>query len=236
MNILYPIGNGSTWNNQELRYSFRSLEFVKDLEGVIVAGHNPGFLSDAVTFIPTYHNFANPAYNIYLNLLEACKNDLLSESFAYVTDDCFFTKPISLLNYPYFHLAQIEDKLKSCSSGYYPHLFATQEALKKHELPTLNFDSHFPILIEKAKVLQLAEMYDWNRQHGYTFKSLYCNTFGIEGEFRPDCKVNSPHPLEWWVQFASERECFSIGDMALNEEGLIAFLKQVWPEKSIFEI
>lgn len=236
MNILYPIGNGSTWNNQELRYSFRSLEFVKDLEGVIVAGHNPGFLSDAVTLIPAYHVFNNPATGIFANILHACRDERTPEMFLLCNDDYFFTAEVKAVNYPYYHIGQIKDKLKSCSPAYYPHLFATQEELKRRDLPTLNFDSHFPIVISKQKVIQLSKMYDWNRQHGYTFKSLYCNTFGIEGEFRPDCKVNAPHQLEWWVQFAGERECFSIGDAALSGGGLIEFLRGIWPEKCKFEI
>lgn len=242
MNILYPIGNGSTWNNQELRYSFRSLEFVKDLEGVIVAGHNPGFLSDAVTFIQNTQTFNNPATGIFSNILAACQDERTPETFLLCNDDYFFTAEIQASNYPYYHLGQIKDRLKNCSSEYYAHLFATQEELKRRNLPTLNFDSHYPMLVEKSKVLQLAEMYDWNQQYGYTFKSLYCNTFGHEvqaiqdGESRPDCKVNAPHPLEWWVQFVSEREVFSIGDAALSGGGLIEFLRQVWWESSKFEI
>lgn len=236
MNILYPLGPGSVWNNQELKFSLRSLEFVKDLESVFVVGHNPGFLSEQVTFIPTFHNFPNPARGIFENLLTACQDERVPECFLYCTDDCFFCAEIEAENYPYYHLGQIKDRLKNCSSEYYQHLFATQNELHKRGLPTLNFDSHYPMLVIKSKVLELAEMYSWDRMHGLTFKSTYCNTFGISGEFRPDCKVNAPHSLDWWVRFVSERECFSIGDMALNEAGLIAFLKQVWPEKSIFEI
>lgn len=236
MNILYPLGTGSTWNNNELRYSLRSLEFVSDLEGVFVVGHNTGFLSDAVAFIPTYHVFNNPATGIFANILHACQDERTPETFLLCNDDYFFCAEIQAATYPYYHLGQIKDRLKNCSAEYYHHLFATQNELQKRNLPTLNFDSHYPMLVAKSKVLQLAEMYDWNRSHGYTFKSLYCNTFGIDGEFRQDCKVNAPHPLEWWVQFASERECFSIGDAALSGGGLIEFLRQVFPEKSIFEI
>lgn len=235
MIILYPLGTGSTWSNNELRYSLRSLQCVSDLSGVIVVGDNPGFISDSATYIFTTFKFSNPATGIFANILRACHDERTPETFLLVNDDYFFTAEIQAETYPYYHTGQIKDRLKNCSGEYYNHLFVTQEELKRRGLPTLNFDSHYPMIVEKSKVLQLAEMYDWNRQHGYTFKSIYCNTFGIEGEFRPDCKVNAPHPLEWWVEYASQREVFSIGDLAISE-GLIEFLRTMCPEKCKFEI
>lgn len=234
MKALYPLGTGSTWNNNELRYSLRSLQCISDLSGVIVVGDDPGFLSDDVTFIPNHRIFSNPAQGIFENILWACQCEATPETFLLVNDDYLFTAEIQAANYPYYHLGPIKDRLKNCSGEYYAHLFATQEELKRRGLPTLNFDSHYPMIVEKSKVLQLAEMYDWNRQHGYTFKSIYCNTFGIEGEFRPDCKVNAPHSLEWWIEYVWFREVFSIGDLAISE-GLIEFLRELFPEKSIFE-
>lgn len=236
MTILYPLGPGSAWNNSELRFSLRSLEFVKDLERVFVVGSNPNFLSDQVTHIPTYHNFPNPARGIFENLLAACQDERLPERFLYCTDDLFFCAEIEAGSYPYYHLGEIKDKLKNCSAEYYAHLFATQTELQKRGLPTVNFDSHYPMIVEKSKVLELAEIYDWERMHGLTFKSTYCNTFGISGEFRPDCKVNAPRSIECWISFCAEREVFSIGDMALHSGGLIQFLKKVFPENCIFEI
>lgn len=235
MTILYPIGTGSVWNNNELRFSLRSLEFVKDLDSIFVVGSDPHFLSEQVTFIPTNHKFDNPARGIFENLLAACLDERLPDRFLYCTDDLFFTAETEISNYPFYHLGEIKDKLKNCSSEYYHHLFATQEALKKRGLPTLNFDGHYPMIVEKSKVVELAFMYDWNRQHGFTFKSLYCNTFGISGEFRPDCKVNSPHSFDWWLNYASQRECFSIGDLALHEGGLVQFFNELFPKLSKFE-
>lgn len=235
MDVLYPLGNGSTWNNQEIHYSFRSLEFVKDLGSVFVVGSDPNFLSEHVTFIPTYHNFPNPARGIFENLLAACQDETFPETFLYITDDCFFCQECKIGNYPFYHLGAISDTLKKCSAEYYQHLFTTQEELKKRGLPILNFDSHYPIILEKSKVLELAEMYSWNRMHGLTFKSTYCNTFGIEGVQRPDCKVNAPHSFDWWINYASQREVFSIGDMALHEGGLVRFFKELFPNLSIFE-
>lgn len=240
MKALYPLGTGSTWNNNELRYSLRSLQCVSDLSGVIIVGVNPGFLSGDVFFIPQHRIFNNPAQGIFENILAACRCKRTPETFLLVNDDYFFIAEVQAKTYPYYHTGQIKDRLKTCSGEYYNHLFTTQEELKRRGLPTLNFDSHYPMIVEKSKVLQLAEMYDWNRQYGYTFKSIYCNTFGHEvqaiqeGEFRPDCKVNAPHSLEWWVNFCSEREMFSIGDLAIGE-GLIDFFRELFSEKSIFE-
>lgn len=236
MTILYPLGTGSVWANNELRFSLRSLQCVRDLEGVFVVGSNPEFLSEQVTFIPTYQEFSNPARGIFENVLAACLDKRVPERFCLMNDDYFFCSEVELGNYPYIHLGPITDTLKRCSGEYYHHLFATQQELRKRGLPITNFDSHYPFIIEKEKFLQVAEMYDWNRQHGFTLKSTYCNTLGIEGEFRPDCKTNSPKSLDGWVAYCEEKEVFSIGDAALNGGHFVNFIRQVFPEKSKFEI
>lgn len=236
IDCVYPLGTGSKWSNNELRFSLRSLEkYALDLWKVFVVGADPGFLSDQVNHIPTVHNFANPATNIAANIYAACQDSRLSERFCMMNDDYFLCDYVTLDSYPYFHRGEIRDTLRRCAADYYPHLFATQEELKRRKLPTFDFDVHYPIVLEKSKVLELAGWFNWDRSHGYTFKSTYCNFFGVEGILRPDCKVNQQKDLYGWQAYAQGRECFSIGDMALGK-GLAEFLWQRFPEPCIFEL
>lgn len=53
MDIIYSIGSGSTWDNNELRYSLRSLDmYGKSYDRVFVVGNIPEFLSDEVIKVP----------------------------------------------------------------------------------------------------------------------------------------------------------------------------------------
>ena len=53
MDILYVIGKGSEWNNNELRFSLRSIaKYGKNIDRVFIVGYKPDFVSDEVTFIP----------------------------------------------------------------------------------------------------------------------------------------------------------------------------------------
>ena len=65
MDILYCLGEGSKWNNNELRYSLRSLEkFGKNVGNIYVVGYDPGILSDKVTFIDCPNKYDRKQKNI----------------------------------------------------------------------------------------------------------------------------------------------------------------------------
>lgn len=235
--VLYPLGVGSKWLNNELRHSLRSLEFVEDLAGVVVCGDNPGFLSKNVHFIPNPVSYANPAVGIYSNILTACLHPETPEKMVLLNDDYFFCDAVNLASYPNYYIGSIQESLPRCSALYYPHLFETQEELKKKGFATFNFDVHYPLLIEKSKVIELSRMYEmFDRQHGLTFKSLYCNTFNVDATQRNDCKVQQGYDLGWWLRYVKGREVFSVSDVALEVGEGAAFIQTAYRKKSKYEI
>ena len=53
MDIVYIIGKGSKWNNQELKYSLRSIaKYGINIGKVFIVGYKPNFVSDEVIYIP----------------------------------------------------------------------------------------------------------------------------------------------------------------------------------------
>ena len=54
MTVAYILGDGSKHHNLELRLSLRSVEKCLNPKRVIVCGHDPGFLSENVEYIPNF--------------------------------------------------------------------------------------------------------------------------------------------------------------------------------------
>ena len=93
MDILYVLGSGSKWNNNELRYSLRSLEkFGKNVSNVYIIGQDPGFLSDKVTLVKIGDCFGVKAKNILNKICEAVEYTNIGEEFLLSSDDHFYIK------------------------------------------------------------------------------------------------------------------------------------------------
>jgi hypothetical protein len=97
---------------------------------------------------------------------------------------------------------------------------------------TNNFDTHCPIVYNKQNFLSL--IIKWI-PYGYCLKTYYCNSFGIEGEYYKDCKINETLISSQIENLIKDRMYFSIGDKAFNGEILKA-LNDLFPTKSAFEI
>jgi hypothetical protein len=150
----------------------------------------------------------------------------MSDEFIFVNDDYFFLRPLEI---KYYHKGEIREHMEVVKTGdYYRHLLATDCALKKRGLNTLHFDVHYPIVYNSKELLKVIEMYDWDIPDAYVLKSLYCNTLGIEGEYREDCKVYKQEWKTW------EGEMFSSSDSNFDKE-LQNFLLNLYPEQSFFE-
>ena len=101
---VYPLGSGSKWNNNELRYSLRSLEKnLVDLRNVYIVGYRPEWLTGAIHIPcddPLPHNKDG---NIIRKILRACQTPGLSEDFLQVSDDQILLRPLSFAElYPYY--------------------------------------------------------------------------------------------------------------------------------------
>ena len=235
MDVVIPMGKGSKWADNELRYCLRSIEKnVVGVRNIVIVGDLPDFLNENIVHIEQPLVFGNAARNIALNLLEACRDERLSERFAYFNDDYFVTGHIDLNEYPLYHKEPLEYTYQQNVTDYRRHVKETYDYLQSIGKETANFDTHYPCVFEKQKLQSLIEATNFNRTHGSILKSLYFNTYPTESKFRLDCKQYQIKPLAQWQELATTTEISSIADTCINP-AFKSFLENTFPQKSKWE-
>lgn len=237
MDIVYILKKGgSHWQDNELRYSLRSLnQNVKDVRKVFVIGHKPAFLSDKVIHVPHEDIYMNKARNIMAKAKRAAEDTRISQNFMLWNDDYFAIHPFSAKDYPYYYKCDLEHTIRINHGEYKLHCEATLKTLKERELDYKNFDAHYPIIYNKAKLKSMISCFDWNIPFGYILRSMYCNFYRIEGEFNLDCKTNSQMARPHIPKIVESNHFMSIGDNALNA-AFREYLEKKFPHPSQYEI
>lgn len=244
--IVYLLGGGSLWKNNEMRYSLRSVEkHLKNVGNVFSIGHCPD-LTKGITHI-SFPDLPNPninkAVNIKNKIMAAVNDERISDDFLVFSDDYFLNKDFDADAYPYFQRGTLEEGMKPLGSiDLYRRVYGnTIEVLKKHGLSTKHFNVHAPIIYNKEKAKQAFEIADWNTQLGFMSKSLYCNFLNIEGELQQDCKIYKWMEEIELKKFIEGAPFFSISDRGLFRgrvlwTPVVNLLDELYPNKSRWEI
>ncbi len=232
IDILYVVGNGSTWKNNELRYSIRSV--VKNLKGfgnIVVVGTKPSWLN--VKHIPANDSGRTAQESVYIKLKKALPE--ISEDFLFFNDDYYLLKNFQAAKFPFFYKETLEEFLqrRKTRDSYKMAVENTFKALSEKNLPTLNFENHAPMLINKTKFQEVMAGYSWST-FGFVIKSLYANTLKIKGTFEHDMKINYPFTVEELKAMTSERKYFSSDK--LLPTNLKAFITELYPANSKYEL
>ncbi|MFW5831564.1 MAG: hypothetical protein ACOCVA_04885 [Prolixibacteraceae bacterium] len=239
--VVYVLGTGSAWKNNEIRFSLRSIQ--KNLKGyrnVFIVGELPGFLKNVI-HIPAKDIFEpgkNADGNIITKVLAACNHPDLSDDFLFINDDHLVIKPINVENVPPLHKGDMTTfppkywKLNHWRG----RLERTMKILQKRGLSTLHFDCHTPILFNKHRFPEIVKQFDYQNDIGYTMKSLYGNVEYPDGPFLTDQKktVFKNYSLEDLKTRLSAPTFMSFNDDGLNKP-LKWWLISNFPSKSKYE-
>lgn len=241
IDVVIPLGNGSRWNDNELRYSLRSLvKFGSNFRHIVIVGEKlPEWIENVywVKQLPTNYNHE---HNIYENILAACEAPIITERFLGWQDDYFLTKPIDCNNYPFYYNGTLEDGIKRRIrfDGYAISLNNSKTILASRNCPTLNFDVHCPIEYTKTGFVAHVSTVDWKVGNGYVIKSLYANSVFPHGSpeiaSMRDLKVTNCESIKTFEAQIADRHIFSISDRGLSE-AMKNFLRKSYPEKSRYE-
>lgn len=234
IDILYILGRGSKFKNNEIRFSLRSIQkHLSNYRNVYIVGECPDFLTDVI-HIPMDDTQICKETNIYAKILRACQEPEISDNFIFFNDDHFLNIDFDAVNFPNFYKCDIEFTAKKVRNMYRFAVRNTLAILKEKGYSTFNFDTHTPIIYNKHKFLEVMPGYDWTIRYGYIIKSLYGNTVGLTGVPDKDYKINSPMDCDRLRAIIGQSKVWSIGDKALSNN-LSIVLNDMYPVKSKWE-
>jgi hypothetical protein len=234
MNLVYILGKGSKWNDNELKYSLRSVAMHgRNVSKVFIVGECPEWLQN-VTHIPADDPHTVKADNAWHKVAAFCKQTSLP--FVLMNDDFFLLKETDFDALPMYTDGSIEELLARYKrvSVYKQCLQNTLVVLQKAKKPTRNYALHVPITIQPNKLLQLYQQY--GTKSGLSVRNMYGNV-PYEGEAVQIADVKLSKGCvnkEEIIKQLRNAPFFSIGDEFLNGVGA-GFLVTQYPEKCKYE-
>ena len=243
MDILYILGTGSKHNNQELRWSLRSIEkYGKNIDKVFVVGADPGFLSDDVNYIPCPDKFGEEKHkNMLYKIQYAVLNSDISDVFLVSSDDIFVLKSFDANTFPMYYsgkLPELVDKHIKKESYLY-QLYNTRNFLITRHISTYKFALHCIHKMDKDFFLNNRDliMQAFDDEIGIEPNCLVCNwiknTYPIQ--IHQDHKIMHAEEYENITsRIGRDWTEFSVGDGVMNEYTISAISK-MFPNKSKWE-
>ena len=247
MDILYVIGRGSEWNNNELRYSLRSLEkFGRNINRVFISGYCPDFINQKiVTWIPCPDEYEFKHKNILRCIEKAVAESDIADDFLYSSDDHFYVTETDFDAYPIFRKGGLPAFVNPDDNeySYRTSLVSTYMLLQAAGMTTHDFSWHGNTHFNKTL---------YNEQQ---FAAMRRMAFAMTGGVEPSCLMLNymlkRRPFEWvqrhdrkfgdettreeFVKGMDEnRECFSCSPKVMRTY-LATYLAQMFPTPSKYD-
>lgn len=237
IDVIIPLGSGSKWQNNELRYTLRSVQ--KNLTGVryvIVVGQLPDWCRNVVQI-----NFAdNPMWRKDRNIAAKAFNvtgiESITSRFLFMSDDHYLLQQFNAEAFPVYHQGELIKEImhRRDYDNYRRMLLRTQAELELRGLSTLNYNMHIPMLMDKVKLRKVIMSVDWEDGVPFALKTLYGNVMQLGGEEIKDVKVRDQMKYEALRKYVDGKMFFSSGDVSLNGD-MRRLIEELFPEKSKYE-
>lgn len=233
IDVLYILGKGSFFGNEELRYSLRSLEkFGKNFGRLFITGECPDFINkEKVNFMPEL-DIGCPSINHWWKVDQTFRKTNIGDRALLMYDDVFFCAPVDLSKYPWRWRDVLPDTPQT--GDYRKSLYNAEKWLHDRSYPILNFCMHQPCIYEKEKFLSMEKDFEGLKlsDTGMSVRCVYANQFVFEDEHQDDLKIRSfVNNLD---ELITGRDCFSIADDCFHGP-VENWLKKRLPERSQWE-
>ena len=231
IDVVIPLGKGSTSANNELRFCLRSIEqYLEGYRNIWIIGQKPKFLKN-VNHISheEYHPKSN---NIYDKIKRACNMGEISDNFILFNDDYFLVEKVDAPTYPNYYS---DDALKEVLNRPKPDPYRTLvEDTMQQVKPSMKYaDIHCPIVINKKAFL--SQPYKRNTEHGLLVKSTYLHWSGLPTVKRQDPILRKPHTKQQIEDMILSTDMISIHDEAINND-FIEWIEGKFPYHSKYEV
>lgn len=233
MDIVYILGTGSVWEDNELRYSLRSVAAnVRDVRDVYVVGERPFFLQ-GVRHIAVPDPYPEKWRNAYFKIATACSLPELSDEFLLMNDDFFINAPLDAATFPYFfrgrlRLGRVEGKPESWTTWQ-----QTAELLTQSGKTVLNYAVHCPFRYRKENFLRMPIA--TSVQGHYSVRAFYGNFWRVGGTDRNDQILTPLMPAESMKKFVEGKTDFSIMSRVARTQAFRNFIGAHFPNPSKYE-
>ena len=256
MDLVYLVKQND--DNEELRYSLRSIEKNLPHRKVIVAGYKPSWVK-GVTYIPTTQvnlqkdatSFKQAAINNRVKhsnasarFTAALNSNKVSDNFVLMNDDFFVMKrtrkvpPTRRLNNIDYYIGLYEARSTFGAKGYYVKTMRqTKKVLQSIGIKDIDsYELHVPMVINKHRY---AVMKEYMRKvsglervhHGRT---LYGNFYNIGGTRMADTKIrNTVDPVD--IKYSRSWRFLSTDDDNFRNGKVGEYIRSSFPNKSKYE-
>lgn len=234
MDVVYILGTGSVWDNNELRYSLRSIaENLYSFNRVFIVGEQPAWLHN-VEVLAMADPTADKWRNSYLKIKAACECADLSNEFLLMNDDFFINKPVSAVDFPYYFSGLLASNPNSKQNLRLSPKGQTAALLHSYGKKCFNFALHCPIRYEKEKWLSMPISADLPGI--LSPRSFYCNYFDVPGKLRQDQLLGGTMTERRLNSYVSDKEYFSIFSNFARSPVFRDWIAARFPNPSRFEI
>lgn len=248
MDVVYVLGTGSKWDNNELRYSLRSIErFGIGLGEVWIVGDMlPSFIDAGKVRYLHFPDSPNrtPYQNVFSKIAYFFGATTVSR-FLLSSDDHFFIKPTDFENYPLLYKGDRMPKQgdgKNIGDALYTRvIYRTGRFMAQHGMPDKFFEGHTNKLYSRAaweylQALGIEE--NAMQEEGISLNSIMgaAQAENFRPEYivhRKDIKLKHLNTEEDW-ELLKDANSFSIYNSAIHS-GVAGLLQVMFPDPSRFE-
>ena len=240
IDVVYKLGSGSKFNNEELRYSLRSLSNFKDLGKIYIVGFRPTWIQNIIHIEALDPFLTNKDCNLINKLILASQDKQITEEFLNFSDDQLLMKSCDHIDFmtPYHDNSLINFLPDQKLNRWKTRLKNTITTLQSKGLPSNCYESHIPTLINKYNYTKTVFQYNYPEGQGMCGNTLYFNTIKAQGKPLPE---NYATRLETLIQEIPTLESICEGRLHFNYaeasicDNLFLFLHNKFPDRSIYE-
>jgi hypothetical protein len=240
MDVVYPIAGGwhgkkklgSKWDDNELRYSLRSLQ--QNLQGmgrVFIVGHKPEWLTGVIHVPAEDVHTRNKDANLIDKVLLACRSGV-SSTFLRLSDDQCLLRPWDGLDV--WHMGNAKGQRQR--GKWWRRMRRTCNYLELMERPTLFYDCHCPAPVDRDTFVSVMEAVDYQTPPGMCINTLYFNSTDIPRKQMAGRKAAFHRAQRLKRLRRRTRGKLFLGySEAGTNDAMKRFLQELFPEPSRFE-
>ena len=250
LKILYIVGDGSTHENIELRWSLRSLEkfCTTTVEPVLVGSMLPDWFVGHKLYAPD--TWPHKEQNIFAAICDAVEEGLVDgEKFQISADDHFWVKPVDLSRLPIYYRELTIPEWDGKGNNHAKALGGTRQLLLENVCTTYNTAVHcnqwvFAKDIRIAQEMLAKTTSDLVKSYGVVSWALFPNLlmsmhyaterWSVPIMEKHDVKIRETKGRAFLDEIG-ESEIASVNDAAFECPELVEFFKGLYPTKSRWE-